>query len=292
MDRAEIFETLAQKLNDFRSHGGGTVVDSTGMFHGRDVPLLESLSRSTGVHLIASTGLGPEDHLGGYFLTPQTNPPTPWPAEKFEKLFADEINLGMVVPRVERRGPAGLACVIASRTGMTPTEEGLFRGAARAAHATNTALSIRFGQDPLADLDIVLSEGIGPDRVLVGNLDLREVVDSGATAEIARRGAYIGIDHIGLNEDADYLTDRERVALIRELIDQGLGNRVLLSTSATGVAKGHPGNDIAFSHVLSTFIPFAREHGLREDDATLILERNPQAFLTGSGPLVESRQSA
>ena len=81
MDRAEIFEILAAKLNDFRRAGGGTIVDSTGMFHGRDLVLYEALSRSTGVHLIASTGLGPEDTLGGYFLTPQTNPPTPWSAE-------------------------------------------------------------------------------------------------------------------------------------------------------------------------------------------------------------------
>ena len=67
--------------------GGGTIVDSTGMFHGRDVQLYEALSRSTGVHIVASTGMGPEENLGGYFLTPQTNPPTPWPAEKFADLF-------------------------------------------------------------------------------------------------------------------------------------------------------------------------------------------------------------
>ncbi|MGJ3558379.1 hypothetical protein ACR6C2_03040 [Streptomyces sp. INA 01156] len=98
IDRAEIFETLAAKLKDFQAHGGGTVVDSTGMFHGRDVRLYEALSRATGVHLVASTGQGPEELLGGYFLTPQTNPPTPWPAEKFADLFAKEVTEGMVVP--------------------------------------------------------------------------------------------------------------------------------------------------------------------------------------------------
>src|SRR4051812_22855413 len=75
MDRAEIFEALAAKIHEFREHGGGTIVDSTGMFHGRDLKLYESLSRTTGVHIIASTGMGPEENLGGYFLTPQTNPP-------------------------------------------------------------------------------------------------------------------------------------------------------------------------------------------------------------------------
>ena len=91
MDRAEMFGILAKKLTEFREHGGKTIVDSTGMFHGRDLKLYEALSRTTGVHIIASTGMGPEENLGGYFLTPQTNPPTPWPAEKFAALFSREV---------------------------------------------------------------------------------------------------------------------------------------------------------------------------------------------------------
>src|SRR3954470_10636183 len=134
-DRAEIFEILSRKLTAFREAGGGTIVDSTGMFSGRDVRLYEALSRSTGVHIVASTGMGPEEDLGGYFLTPQTDPPTPWPAERFADLFAAEITEGMVVPRVERRGAAGLVAATATRSGMTPTDESLVRGAARAALA-------------------------------------------------------------------------------------------------------------------------------------------------------------
>src|SRR6476620_7124841 len=145
MDRAVIFEVLAAKLRAFRRAGGGTVVDSTGMFHGRDVRLYEALSRSTGVHVVAATGMGPEENLGGYFLTPQTDPPTPWPAEKFADLFAREVTEGMVVPRVERRGPAGCVATAATRGGMTPTDESLFRGAARAALANGVPVSIRSG---------------------------------------------------------------------------------------------------------------------------------------------------
>ena len=42
LDRAEIFATLYRKLADFRARGGTTIVDSTGMFHGRDLPLYEA----------------------------------------------------------------------------------------------------------------------------------------------------------------------------------------------------------------------------------------------------------
>jgi phosphotriesterase-related protein len=74
IDRAEVFDAIAAKLVAFKAAGGGAIVDATGMFEGRDLRLYEALSRATGVHIVASTGQGPEAMLGGYFLTPQTNP--------------------------------------------------------------------------------------------------------------------------------------------------------------------------------------------------------------------------
>ncbi len=278
-DRAEIFETLAAKLNDFKAHGGGTIVDSTGMFHGRDVRLYETLTRATGVHIVASTGQGPEDMLGGYFLTPQTNPPTPWPAEKFADLFTKEVTEGMVVPRVERRGAAGLVATAATRTGMTATDESLFRGAARTALATGVPVSVRYGKDALHDLDVVLDEKLPADRVVVGGLDRKDAVAAGTPLEVARRGAYVALDHVG-TQDEDHVTDAERIALVMELAEAGLTGRVLLSAGATGVAKGHPGNELPYSHVLSDFVPLLKDKGLGEDDVRRIVVGNPRDLLS------------
>ncbi|MER5481355.1 phosphotriesterase [Streptomyces sp. NPDC002734] len=279
IDRAEIFEILAARLKDFREHGGGTVVDSTGMFHGRDVRLYETLSRATGVHIVASTGQGPEEMLGGYFLTPQTNPPTPWPAEKFADLFTKEITEGMVVPRVERRGAAGLVAATATAEGMTATDESLFRGAARTGLATGVAVSIRYGNDPVHDLEIVLDEKLPAGRVVVGGLDRKDAVATGASLEVARRGAYVALDHVGAEDDA-HLTDAERASLVVELVRAGFGDRVLLSSSATGVAKGHPANDLPYHHVLTAFVPRLRELGLGEEDVRRILVENPRDLLS------------
>jgi phosphotriesterase-related protein len=97
IDRAEVFDVLCARLTDFKNAGGGAIVDATGMFEGRDLRLYEALSRATGVHIVATTGQGPEAMLGGYFLTPQTNPPTPWPANKFAEMFGKEINWSVVL---------------------------------------------------------------------------------------------------------------------------------------------------------------------------------------------------
>lgn len=278
MDRADIFQTLATKLRNFRASGGGTIVDSTGMFHGRDVPLYEALAKSTGVHIVASTGMGPEEMLGGYFLTPQTNPPTPWPAEKFADLFTKEVTEGMVVPRIERRAGAGLVTTAAAHDGMTATEQSLFRGAARTALNTGVPLSIRFGNDVLHDLDIVLDEDLPANRVLVGDLDRRQA--AGAVLEVARHGAFLAIDHVGLNDDDRYLTDRERAALVIELVKAGYAEQILLSSNAIGVAKGQPEYNLPYEYVLTRFIPFLSDRGLDDLDARKITVDNPRSLLT------------
>lgn len=276
IDRAEIFDVLAAKLREFRAAGGRTIVDSTGMFHGRRVVWLENLAEATGVNVIASTGMGPEEMLGGYFLTPQTNPPTPWPAEKFADLFAREVTEGMVVPRVERRGPAGLVTTTATRAGMTATDESLFRGTARTGLATGVPVSIRFGADALAELEVVLSEDLPADRVLVGGLDRRDA----PALEVAERGAYVALDHVGLNDDEGFLTDAERIELVVKLIDTGHGDRIILSSNAVGVAKGHEPYDLPFGYVLTTFLPQLVSAGVSDSDAARLYTDNPRALLT------------
>ncbi|UUT34378.1 phosphotriesterase [Microbacterium elymi] len=281
-DRSEIFAALAVKLRAFAAAGGGTVVDATGMFHGRDLPLYEALSRATGVHIVASTGQGPEDELGGYFLTPQTNPPTPWPAERFAELYAREITEGMVVPRVERRGHAGLIAIGVTPAGMTPTDESQTRGAARAAVVTGTALSVRYGADAVHDLEVVRDAGLPVDRVVVGGLDRPDALATGAPIAVAEAGAYVGIDHIG-HLGADLPTDLERAQLVAELISAGHGDRIILSSSAIGVAKGHPDADAdtapEYAHVLEVFVPMLRDAGVPDDDIHRLLVDNPAALL-------------
>jgi predicted metal-dependent phosphotriesterase family hydrolase len=284
IDRAEVFETLATKLRAFKAAGGSTLVDAAGMFHGRDVRMYEALSRATGVHIVASTGQGPEAMLGGYFLTPQTNPPTPWPAEKWTAMFTGELVEGMVVPRVERRGVAGLVATTATREGLTSNDESIFRGAGRAAVATGVAVSIRYGADALSDLAVVTSEGLSADRVVVGGLDRADA--TGVAAQVAAAGAYVGIDHVG-TESEGYLSDADRVALVRELIAAGHTDRILLSASTAGVSFGEPDDAartrIGFDHLLTTFVPALTAAGVSEEDVQQILVANPAALLSVKG---------
>ena len=241
IDRAEVFATLERELRAFHTAGGGTVVDSTGMFHGRDVRLLEALSRTTGVHIVASTGMGPEALLGGYFLTPQTNPPTPWPAERFADLFGREVSEGMVLPRVERRGAAGLVTTATTRGGRTATDESLLQGVARAALATGAPASLRI--DDVDDLDVVLKEGLPAHRIAVVTDDPAAAID---------RGVYVVVTN---------------PALVGTLPAE----RVLLATGGVGLSFGEDAPAGSYADV-----PTA----LSGDVAHQVLVANPRDLLT------------
>lgn len=282
IDRALCFEAIAEKLRAFREAGGGTIVDITGMFEGRDLRLYEALSRETGVHIIASTGMGPEAMLGGYFLTPQTNPPTPWSAQKFAELFGQEVNEGMVVPRIERRAAAGIIATATTRDGMTPTDESLVRGAARAGAAYGVPVRIRCGADAPAELQLALGESLAPQRIVMADIDRRDAVENGWPFAMVQAGAMIAIDHIG-SDDADYIDDAARVSLIRELIAAGYVERILLSSSATGVAFGAPGNDRGYVDVLTRFVPMLLEAGVSAEHLNQILITNVAALLSVMG---------
>ncbi len=290
INRAEIFDVLFKKLQDFRNSGGGTIVDSTGMFHGRDLRLYEALSRTTGVNIVASTGMGPEDNLGGYFLTPQTNPPTPWPAEKFSDLFTQEAREGMVLPRLERRAPAGLIATAADRKGITATEVSLFKGAARSSMDTGLAVSIRYGNDALSELNEVLAEGLPANRVVVGDLDRTDAGD--VAAAVAEVGAYVALDHVGWNSHSEYIDDDARIELIKKLIESGFDNRIIISSNATGVAKGFDAVEVSYSYLLDTFVPSLIAAGVSEKYVAQILEHNPRELLTVSSAIAESGDRA
>ncbi len=282
IDRADVFDALAAKLTEFKAAGGGTIVDATGMFQGRDLRLYEALSRATGVHIVASTGQGPEAMLGGYFLTPQTNPPTPWPAQKFAEMFGREINEGMVVPRLERRAPAGMVATAVTVSGMTPTDGSLVRGAARAGATYGVPVLIRCGADAVAEMQLAIEETLKPERIVMGGMDRRDAVAKGWPMAVASAGARLAIDHIG-STDPRYLNDSERVALVIELINAGYADRILLSSSATGVAFGEAGNDLPYSNVLTKFVPMLKAAGVSQEQIEQMLITNTAQLLGVSG---------
>ena len=206
------------------------------MFHGRDVALYEALSRADRRAHRRVDGPGPGGAARRLLPHPADQPADPWPAEKFADLFTREVTEGMVVPRVERRGAAGLVATAATRDGMTATDESLFRGCgprrprhrrrrSRSASAptrcTTSRSSWTRGCPPTASPSAASTAGRGRRR------------DAGR----GRRARRLRRARPRRRRGRAHVTDTERVALVAELIEAGHADRILLSSNATGVAR-------------------------------------------------------
>ena len=200
--------------------------------------------------------MGPEELLGGYFLTPQTNPPTPWPAERFADLFTREVTEGMVVPRVERRGPAGLVATDCHRRRHAPPPTRACCAAPPAPPlATGVPVSFGAGADAVADLEVVLDEGLS------GRPGRRRSSAPATQAAKRRRARRLRRPRPSRRRGRP----RSPAA--------GHAERVLLSTGGGGLPFGH---DAARSDVRPrSSRPCPRRHGAHQ-----VLVANPRALLT------------
>ena len=91
--------------------------------------------------------------------------------------------------------------------------------------------------------------------------------------QVASRGGFIEFDNLGWNPGQD----SAHISAIKELIDAGYGDKILLSHDAgwyrPGVANG--GSQKPYTYLTDTFVPKLKNAGL--DDATIrmITEINP-----------------
>ena len=125
-------------------------------------------------------------------------------------------------------------------------------------------------------------KGTWPERIVMADMDRRDAVANDWPMAVARAGACVGINHVGTT-DSRYLDDAERVALIVKLIGAGHAGRILIASSATGVAFGVAGNDIPYSHVLTHFLPMLREAGVTQEQIEQILITNTAQLLSVTG---------
>ena len=130
------------------------------------------------------------------------------------------------------------------------------------------------------DLEVVLDEGLPADRVVVGDLDRKDAVAAGWPAAVAERGAYVAIDHVGLDDDDEYVTRRGARRAGGRAGRSRHASRVLLSCNAVGVAKGHPASRPAVRARADRFVPLLASHGVADEDIQRILVANPRDLLT------------
>jgi phosphotriesterase-related protein len=215
------------------------VVDAMPADAGRNVVKLAEISRRSGVHVIAATGLHHARYYGerhwGELLEPEELADL-FVADVQDGIDAHDCN-GPVVRRTPHR--AGVVKVAGGSDGPSARDRRIFEAAALAVARTGTAVLTHCegGTGGLAQLQLLDRLGVPPSRVILSHTD--KVADRGYHRELLAAGAFLVYDQ-GLR------SPEATARLVVLMVEDGHGDRLLLGTdgarrSLWSVLGGSPG---------------------------------------------------
>ena len=263
---------ILEELAAFRAAGGGAIVDLTLPGVGRDPVWLAGIARQSGLHVVMGCGW----YRGMHY------PPEALVDRRTVDDLADEL-----VHELEAGvGDTGIRPGIIGEIGtdkpwLSAQEERVHRAAARASRRTGLAITTHavMSDVGLMQLRVFEEEGADLGRVIVGHADSYPRLDH--YLAIVERGATVEFDFLGMT-----FTPQERhgeprtIELIRELIDRGHTDRILLSQDVCHDSQLRRYGGHGYSYLADTFLPRLRAAGVADAEIEAITVANPRRLLT------------
>jgi phosphotriesterase-related protein len=234
---------MATEVGAAAAIGLGAAVDAMPCDAGRNVAKLAELSRRTGVHVIAPTGLhhdryyGPAhwshrlsaDEIAGLFI-----------ADVVEGIDANDYS-GPIVARSSHR--AGVIKVAGSDGGLSPRDERVFEAAAITHVRTGVPIltHCEHGTGAPEQVRFLVDRGVDPGHLVLSHVD--KVVDRGLHRELAAAGAVLEYDGSFRWKDGE---PNGTLQLLEWMAEDGLAGHVVLGMDAArqgyyAVYGGRPG---------------------------------------------------
>jgi 5-phospho-D-xylono-1,4-lactonase len=252
--------------------GLDAIVDAMPCDAGRNATKLAEISRRTGVHVIAPTGLHHDRYYG----------PAHWShrleVDRLAALFVADIDVGIdandysgpVVERTTHR--AGVIKIAGSEDGPTDRDRRVFEAASMAHHRTGAPILTHCerGTGALEQVECLRAHGVSLEHVALSHVD--KVVDRGYHREIASTGATVEYD--GSFRWADQ--PNGTLQLLEWMAEDDYLDRIVLGMDAArrgyyAVYGGSPG----LTWLLDGFAAAMEDRGLGPDIRRRLFIENP-----------------
>ncbi len=273
-DLDAIAAAATEALQEAYDGGVRTIIDVTTLDLGRNIPLMQDVSRRSGVHAIPCTG----NHLAV--------PRIFWgaPVDKVAALFIKEIEEGIEDTGVK----AGIIKVASDRGGVTENEEIVLRAAARACNATGTRISThtwspdRVGEEQAR---ILKEEGVDLNRVYVGHSN--DDTNLEYLIGLLEEGVWLGLDRYPGGRTPETPRWETRTEVVKQLIDAGWTHRLMLShdhstplvqPSEELRREREEFNPDGYLFITRNVLPRLIELGATDADVNAIMVDNPRRF--------------
>jgi phosphotriesterase-related protein len=269
------FDDLDRAIAEVRegqATGLGSIGEMTPIGCGRRPDHLRAVSEATGMPIIAATGYHRDAHYpAGHWVHEAS-------VETLAERIVTDLERGMHpadwldpgLPLDVAR--AGVIKAGASYQRVSRSERRRLAAAAIGSRRTGVAILVHaeVGTCGHEIVDILETEGVSPDRVILAHLDRNP--DPELHAELAARGAWLEYDTVGRIK---YRPDSQLLDLVEQLVAGGHGGRLMLgldlgSRESFRSWDGGPG----LRYLLETFVPRLRRR-LGDGATDAILIANP-----------------
>ena len=206
----EVIDTAVKALKQAKAECGvDTIIDGTPINLGRDVPMLQEISRRSGVNIILSTGLY---YTEDYFLRAKT-------PEFLAQFFIDECVNGIADTGIK---PEFLKCAT-NDSGVTPLNKKALETMAIVQRETNLPLfahNHHATKTSYEQINVLEKHKVNLEKVIIGHSSDSD--DINYLEDFLRLGCYLGFDRI-------YVDCFETAKTISTLIERGWEDRLLFS---------------------------------------------------------------
>lgn len=261
------------ELTHFVAAGGSTIVDLTPRGTSPQVAKVAEVAARAGVQLVLGTG----------YYVDGTHPDSAacLAEDDLTEQFVNDVEQGIDGTRLR----AGVIGEMGTSDPITPLETKFLRAAARAQSETGVALNVHleeWGANGHEILNIVEAAGGIVDKTVLSHLDSR--LDLDYHMSLIQRGAWVEYDLFGtedyrIREGRGNPSDHERVLAVAALVENGHGQRLLLSSDVCTRVQLRAYGGHGYSHLMNNVTPMLKDAGLSSDEIHQLLELNPRSML-------------
>lgn len=259
------YDASLSELQRFKEAGGQALVDASTLDYGRNGNHLLSMANKADVHVIGTTGFNKHIYFPEWVTTESIS--------EITARLVHDVTKGMDGSDAK----AGFLKAGSWLQLIHPLEEKVTRAMARAQLETGAPvwLHTEAGTMGMEMLDIMEEEGVDLSKVAVGHSDRN--ADPYYHLQLASRGAYVQFDGPC---KVKYYPDSTRVALIKNMIEHGYAEQLLISGDMGRQSYLHAyGGGPGFEYIIKKFIPRLLDEGISQEQIDTFFVDNPARWL-------------
>jgi phosphotriesterase-related protein len=261
-NREKVVEKVLPFMMEAKQLGVKSIFDCTPNFLGRDVVLLQMLSKASGLQIITNTG---------YYGARNNQHLPPWAFTETEQQLAsrwiDEFKNGIEGSSVK---PGFIKIGVDGGGELSTLHQKLVTAAAITHRETGLTICSHTGpgKTALHEIEVIQQAGVKPDAFVWVHAQAEK--EKSIHAQAAKMGAWVSLDGIAWGDLDDYVDS------IQRLKSAGLLNRILLSHDAGWYDPEKPDGEFKpYTNIFKELIPRLKQNGFGEEDVDQLLVKNP-----------------